>query len=159
MSRVQRGSPTSRQDERRYRRIVGARLGLLYSVTLLALAFSLTRAGHDGPSLVVQLLTAPFGLLMPEVAITGMIVLWTLIGVGVAMAQNARARYAVIGTLAIHYAAAAFGAIAAAGTNVPAAIPPAPLLVLASLVLYLAGQVAIWFWLARAFRPPSPVRR
>lgn len=150
MSRARSVSSKPTDDDWRYRRIVGARLGLLYGVMLLALAFKLSREGR-GTNLAVQLLTAPFGLLVPEVVFTGMVVLWTLVGIGVAMAQRAAIRYAVVGALVVHYLAATY-AIRAAGTEettgIAAAFKTAPLLVAASLAIYSVGQATIWvlFW-------------
>ena len=151
MSRARSTSKQPSKNDLRYRRIVGARLGLLYGVTLLALAFRLSREGRP-TELAVQLFTSPFGLLVPEVVFTGMILLWTLVGMGVASSGRAAIRYAVVGALLVHYLVATYAirtALSVEGGGLAAALKTAPLMVVTSVAIYAIGQVTFWVLLWR----------
>jgi len=160
VSRARTASNMPAKVEERYRRILGARLGLLYGVMLLAVAFKLSRDGQ-ATDLVVQLLTAPFGLLVPEIVFTGMVVLWTLVGIGAAMARRAAIRYSVAAALVIHYSVATYAIrahVVAENSNIAATFAAAPLLVMATLAIYLIGQATIWLVLWRSAKN-SPANR
>jgi hypothetical protein len=119
---------------------------LLYGAVLTALAILAAGAGH-GTHVLIGLSSAPLGLLGPEAAAIGALILWGTVGGLLAWLPPVRRRRVVIPILTLHYTSAlvlastpSFGDWAAIGRSVPALGE----LLLIWGAIYAAGQFVIW---------------
>jgi hypothetical protein len=120
--------------------------GLLYGAVLAAIAIIAAGAGH-GTHVLIGLGSAPLGLLWPEAAAIGALILWGAVGGLLAWLPPVRRRRVVIPMLTLHYASAlvlastpSFGDWAAIGRSIPALGE----LLLVWGAVYAAGQFVIW---------------